>query len=98
MSRREGFILLELLLALAVSAVAMSLFWKASSNRIQMLTRLEENYAFKRLTSDVEVLKAFSQPIVLNTIHYLPLELNIMPTEILIVSQSFKTRIVLINE
>jgi type II secretory pathway component PulJ len=42
MKRNDGFILLELLLALTISAVALTLFWIATNNRMQMLSKLKK--------------------------------------------------------
>ena len=60
MKRNDGFILLELLLALTISTVALSLFWIATNNRMQMLSKIEENYSYARLMSDYEILRAVS--------------------------------------
>ena len=92
MKRHGGFILLELVVALAISTIAMSLFWQASNNRIQMLTRLEENYALNRLATDIEILRAANQSVDLNPAHYLPLELMITSEEISITSQHLKAK------
>ena len=93
--RRSGFILLELLVALTVAAIAFSLFWQASQNRMRMLTKLEENYAFSRLTADVAILKASEKSIDLDPSHYSPLVLNITAAEILVTSKNFKTKKIL---
>lgn len=95
MRRRDGFILLELLVALSISAIALSLFWKASSNRMQMLTRLEGNYALSRLTDDIAILRTANLSIGIDPSHYLPLDLKISSKEIQITSKNFKIKKVL---
>jgi|TARA_B110000259_G_scaffold28279_1_gene30018 hypothetical protein len=83
---------LELLVALAVSAIALSLLWQASNNRIHMLTRLEGNYALSRLTADIDILRAANQSLEVNPSHYLPLELMITSEEIHVTSHLYKTK------
>ena len=95
MRRRDGFILLELLVALAISGIALSLFWQASNNRIKMLTRLEGKYAFSRLVADINILRVADQPLDVDPSHYLPLQLKITAEEIQITSKHFKTQKVL---
>ena len=95
MRRRNGFILVELLVALTISAIAYSLFWQASKNRMQMLTILEENYALSRLTADVAIIRASNQSIDLDTSHYSPLKLKIRPNKIHVTSKNFKTEKIL---
>ena len=95
MRRRSGFILVELLVALTISAIAYSLFWQASKNRMQMLTILERNYALSRLTADVAISRASNHSIDLDTSHYSPLELKIRPGEIYVKSKNFKTEKIL---
>ena len=95
MRRRNGFILVELLVALTISAIAYSLFWQASKNRMQMLTILEGNYALSRLTADVAIIRASNQSIDLDTSHYSPLKLKIRPNKIHVTSKNFKTEKIL---
>ena len=96
MRRRDGFILVELLVALTISAIAFSLFWQASKNRMQMLTRLEGNYALSRLTADVAILRAANRSLDdVDPSHYTPLDLNIRPGQIQVTSKIFKTEKVL---
>jgi prepilin-type N-terminal cleavage/methylation domain-containing protein len=87
MKKRNAFVLLELLLALTISAIAMTLFWKASDNRIVMLKKVEENYSYSRLISDFKILKKLNRPIVINTSHYSPLNLKVISNKIHILSQ-----------
>jgi type II secretory pathway component PulJ len=61
--RKDGFIFIELLLALAISAIAISLFWQSSNNRIRMLSILEEKYAFSRLSADATIIRASGESI-----------------------------------
>ena len=88
MKRNDGFILLELLLALTISAVALTLFWIATNNRMQMLTKIEENYSYARLMSDYEILRDANQKIHFDTSHYKPLKLIITKNKIQILSQN----------
>ena len=93
MKRNDGFVLLELLLALTISAVALTLFWKATSNRLQMLTKIEENYSYARLMSDYEILQEANQRIDFDHSHYKPLKVIVTKNKIQILSQN-----TLINE
>lgn len=95
MTRRNGFILLELLVTLAISAIALTLFWQASNNRIQMLARLEGNYALSRLIANIDILKAANQSLDVDPSHYLPLQLVITPAEIQITSKNAETKKIL---
>ena len=92
MRRRNGFILVELLVALTISAIAYSLFWQASKNRMQMLTILEGNYALSRLTADVAIIRASSHSVDLDTSHYSPLNLKVRPDGIHVTSKNHKTK------
>ena len=94
--RRDGFILVELLVALTISAIAFSLFWQATKNRMQMLTRLEGNYALSRLTADVAILRDAGRSLVdVDPAHYSPLDLKIRPEQIQVTSKTFKTEKIL---
>lgn len=93
MKRNDGFVLLELLLALTISAVALTLFWKATSNRLQMLTKIEENYSYARLMSDYEILQEANQKIDFDPSNYKPLKVIVTKNKIQILSQN-----TLINE
>ena len=93
MKRNDGFVLLELLLALTISAVALTLFWIATSNRLQMLSKIEENYSYARLMSDYEILRDANQKIDFDPSHYKPLKVIVTKNKIQILSQN-----TLINE
>ena len=82
-------------MVLTISAIAFSLFWQASKNRMQMLTILEGNYALSRLTADVAIIRASKQSIDLDASHYSPLELKIRPNKIYVTSKNFKTEKIL---
>ena len=83
-------------MALTLSAIAFSLFWQASKNRMQMLTRLEGNYALSRLTADVAILRAANRSLDdVDPSHYSPLDLKIRPEEIQVTSKIFKTEKIL---
>ena len=88
MKRNDGFILLELLLALTISTVALSLFWIATNNRIQMLSKIEENYSYARLMSDYEILRDANHKINFDTSDYTPLKFIITKNKIQILSQN----------
>ena len=88
MKRNDGFILLELLLALTISTVALTLFWIATSNRMQMLSKIEENYSYARLMSDYEILRDANHKINFDTSHYKPLKFIITKNKIQILSQN----------
>ena len=88
MKRNNGFILLELLLALTISAVALTLFWIATNNRMQMLTKIEENYSYARLMSDYEILRDANHKINFDASHYKPLKFIITKHKIQILSQN----------
>ena len=88
MKRNDGFILLELLLALTISAVALTLFWIATNNRMQMLSKIEENYAYARLMSDYEILRDTNHKINFDTSHYKQLKFIITKSKIQILSQN----------
>ena len=94
--RRGGFILVELLVVLTISAIAFSLFWQASKNRMHMLTRLEGNYALSRLEADIAILRAAGRALDdIEPSHYSPLNLKIRPEEIQLISKTFKTEKIL---
>ena len=83
-------------MALTISAIAFSLFWQASKNRMQMLTRLEGNYALSRLTADVAILRDANWSLdEVDPSHYAPLGLNIRPGQIQVTSKTFKTERIL---
>ena len=54
--KSNGFILVELLVALTICAITMGLFVHSSKNRAQMLILLEENYSSERLKNDFLIL------------------------------------------
>ena len=87
MKKKDGFILLELLLALTISAVALTLFWETSNNRLQMLTKIEENYSYARLLSDYDILRDAARNIDFDTSHYKPLNFLISEDKIQILSK-----------
>lgn len=93
--RKDGFIFIELLLALSISAIAMSLFWQASNNRIRMLSILEEKYAFSRLISDAALMRISGEAINVEPSHYFPLEIELTPSDIKILSKKFEGTVLL---
>jgi hypothetical protein len=62
---------------------------------MQMLTRLEGNYALSRLTDDIAILRTANLSIGIDPAHYLPLDLKISSKEIQITSKNFKIKKVL---
>ena len=93
--RKDGFIFIELLLALAISAIAISLFWQSSNNRIRMLSILEEKYAFSRLSADATIIRASGESINIEPSHYFPLKIEQTPSDIKILSEKFKGTVLL---
>jgi hypothetical protein len=93
--RKDGFIFLELLLTLAITAIAMSLFWQSSNNRIRMLSVLEEKYAFGRLTADTKIFRNSNIPITIEPSHYLPLKVELSSPEVITVSDTFENKVIL---
>ena len=77
--RVQGFILIELLIALSICAVCMALFVNSSNNRMQMLINLEEKYSIKRLKNDISILTAINELDSIDTNAYLPLLVRISP-------------------
>jgi hypothetical protein len=93
--RKDGFIFIELLLALAISAIAISLFWQSSNNRIRMLSILEEKYAFSRLSAVATIIRASGESINIEPSHYFPLRIEQTPSDIKILSEKFKGTVLL---
>lgn len=74
--RREGFILVELLIALSICAISMALFTYSSSNRIKMLEMIEEHYASERLNNDILILTKVKELNKIDLQNYSPLRLR----------------------
>lgn len=74
--RREGFILVELLIALSICAISMALFTYSSSNRIKMLEMIEERYASERLNNDILILTRIKELNKIDLQNYSPLRLR----------------------
>lgn len=74
--RREGFILVELLIALSICAISMALFTYSSSNRIKMLEMIEERYADGRLNNDILILTKVKELNKIDLQNYSPLRLR----------------------
>ena len=88
--KSNGFILVELLVALTICAITMGLFVHSSKNRAQMLIILEENYSLERLKNDFLILAKIKKIDEINPKHYLPLEIEVSRNEVEIKSQRLK--------
>lgn len=81
--KTRGFILLETLIALAITAICLELFWEAHRFQVQVDTRLTRDYVEQRLTRDVLILHKLGALDKISADGYAPFEIETVTSEFL---------------